>query len=88
MESKTHIESPFAALYDAVQKRPRPEDVADLIEQRLPMSETELSIIQRASRSALRHHVWVYSSMASDFLRPASAEKQVKTASVVFSKDG
>ena len=88
MDSKSELLSPFQALYEAVQTRPRPEDVADLIEQRLAMTEPELRIIQTASRGSLRRHMYAYSSMALDFLRPVSAEKAARTAATLFSKDG
>ncbi len=74
----------FQALYDAVQKRPRPEDVAQLIEDTRPMTAGETAKIHKASRYSLKRHAYAYSSMASDFLRPVSAEKQAKTAATVF----
>jgi hypothetical protein len=72
------------ALYDTVQERPRPEDVAALIEQTLPMSKVEKNKIAKATQHSLRAKVSAYSSMAADFTRPVSAEKQVCTAAQVF----
>ena len=76
------------ALYDAVQTRPRPEDVAELIESVLPLTSSERAKLAKASKNSLRKSVYAYSSMASDFTRPVSAEKQVKTAATVFSIGG
>lgn len=76
------------ALYDTVQTRPRAEDVAALIEDMLPLTPGERVLIAKATKQALRTHVNAYSSMAADFTRPVSAEKQVKTASIVFSIGG
>src|SRR5271168_4264052 len=76
------------ALYDSVQTRPRAEDVAALIEEVLPMSAAEKALLAKATRGSLKKHADAYSSMAADFTRPVSAEKQVKTAATVFSIGG
>jgi hypothetical protein len=79
------MDAKFQALYDAVQTRPRPEDVAQLIEDTLPMSSAEKAKIAKASRHSLKKTAYAYSSMAADFMRPVSAEKQARTAAMVFS---
>lgn len=73
-------------LYVSVQRRPRPEDVADLIGQFLgdDLSKTDAAILHRASRHSLRRAVNAYSSMADDFKRPDGANKQIKTGSELF----
>lgn len=76
------------ALFDAVQKRPRPEDVAALIEDVLPLTAAEKAKLARASKHSFKNQTNAYSSMAADFIRPVGCEKQVQTAAVVFSKDG
>src|SRR5277367_1580703 len=73
------------ALYDTVQTRPRPEDVAALIEDVLPMTGLEHAKLAKATSRSLRKQVHAFSSMAADFTRPVSAEKQVQTAAKVFS---
>lgn len=76
------------ALFDAVQTRPRPEDVAELIEAVLPLGHGEKAVLGKASKNSLRKlsiaYGTHYSSMAADFSRPRSAEKQVGTAAAVF----
>lgn len=73
-------------LYTCVQRRPRPEDVADLIGQFLgdELTKTDAAILQRASRHSLRHAVNAYSSMADDFKRPDGATKQIETGAALF----
>ncbi len=78
------MDQTMKALYDTVQARPRPEDVAELVEQMLPMSKVEHSKIAKATRHSLRTKVDAYSSMVADFARPVSAEKQVGTAARIF----
>jgi hypothetical protein len=80
------MDTKFQALYDAVQKRPRPEDVAALIEEVLPLTSAEAAKLGKASRHSFKKQANAYSSMAADFMRPVGAEKQVKTAAIVFSK--
>ncbi len=82
------MDTKIQALFDAVQRRPRPEDVAELIEDVLPMTAAEKTKIAKASKHSLKKQAHAYSSMAADFVRPVGAEKQVKTAAVVFSKNG
>jgi len=76
------------ALYESVQTRPRPEDVAALIEEVLPLTAREKATLAKATAGSLKKHAYAYSSMAADFTRPVSAEKQVKTAATVFSIGG
>jgi hypothetical protein len=76
----------YVALYDAVQTRPRPEDVAELVLEALgpSLSRRERALLERAANGSLKRVANSYSSMAADFARPASAEKQVRTSAAVF----
>jgi hypothetical protein len=76
----------FTKLYDCVQTRPRPEDVAELILEILDndLSKPEKSALNRAAKNSIKRLGWAYSSMASDFSRPSGAEHQVKIATKLF----
>lgn len=76
----------YLALYDAVQTRPRPEDVAELVLEALgpSLSGRERVLLERAAKGSLKRVANAYSSMAADFARPASAEKQVRASAAVF----
>lgn len=73
-------------LLDCIQKRPRPEDVAELILEVNPngYKPGQKAILQRAANHSFRRGLWAYSSMAADFWRPPGAEKQVNLAATLF----
>lgn len=80
----------FDALFHATQTRPRPEDVAQLVLEALgewPIDARDRAILDRAARFSFKRMARSYSSMASDFQRPVAADKQVRTAAVVFGVD-
>lgn len=79
-------------LYDSVQRRKRPEDVADLIVRCLQGSVPPLHMalktyttLQMAAKGALHRRAWQYSSMLDDFHRPVGAQRSVKVAQALFS---
>lgn len=75
-------------LYDYVQTRPRPEDVAETVLEVLgPMlAKQHRTVLDKAARNSMKRTAWGYSSMASDFARATTkVENQVKTATVLFS---
>lgn len=74
----------FKALWDALQTRPRPEDVAEIISQALTLGGGEKRILDKAAKNSLSRNAWGYTSMARDFSRPVGADKQVKTAAELF----
>lgn len=82
--------SKIQALYDCIQKRPRPEDVAELIleaieESGTGMSRSVRSALEKSAKGSMKRSIWGYSSMAADFARPKSkVENQVKVASALF----
>ena len=73
-------------LYVAVQSRPRPEDVAELILSLTPdgIARDDRMVLEKAARHSLRNSIHAYSSMAADFKRPTGADRQVKVASILF----
>lgn len=77
---------PIDRLYQTIQARPRPEDVAELILELRgqAMAADERSVLERAARRSLKRAMYAYSSMRDDFQRVAGAEKMVTTASKVF----
>lgn len=64
------------ALYDATQMRPRPEDVAALVQSALEgkplVTSDERLVIGRAASKSAKHLGWKFSSMLQDFVRPKS----------------
>lgn len=85
--TKTVTSDKIQALYDCVQRRPRPEDVAELVLEVLgtDLKSGERKLLDTAARNSSKRSVWGYSSMAADFARPNShVENQVKIASQLF----
>ncbi|WP_394847376.1 hypothetical protein LZC95_07915 [Pendulispora brunnea] len=75
------------ALYDCIQTRPRPEDVAELVLAVLEehLSRSDKATLEKAARNSIRRNSWGFSAMAADFLRPVGAQRQVKKAEELFS---
>ncbi len=73
-------------LYTAVQRRKRPEDVADAILTVLGsrLDRGERAMIEVAARGALRRTVAGYTSMLQDFARPLGLKRQADRASELF----
>lgn len=72
-------------LYDAIQRRPRPEDVAQVVlEVFTDLTPTEKRILDLAARNSLKRSVWGYSSMANDFARVVGADKMIDQAAKNF----
>jgi hypothetical protein len=75
------------ALYDSIQKRPRPEDVAELLLELFPgaFSASERLLLDRAARESLKRSTYAYSSMAADFAQVVGADRLVATSARMFS---
>jgi len=75
------------ALYQAIQTRPRPEDVAELILNIMhkQLNSKQIRDLETAAQNSLARNYAYYSSMAADFFRPEGAKKQVRTAEDIFS---
>lgn len=73
-------------LYDTLDLRVRPEDVAqmalDLLGNRVQGNDRAL--LQRAARRSIRHSVNSYTSMCEDFARPVAPERPLKVATEIF----
>lgn len=74
------------ALHLSIQRRPRPEDVAEIVLDILDdkLGSKEMSLLKKAAKGSLRKSIFGYSSMASDFLRPNGAEKQILKTKELF----
>lgn len=77
------------ALYDCVQKRPRPEDVAELVLEALEsqsiVDPRERIVLNKAATFSLKRRKHAYSSMAADFVRPSSGlAKNVASAAMLL----
>lgn len=66
-------------LFDTLDRRERPEDVARLVEQAAALSIEERKITSKASS---RSNTW--SSMTSDFARPSNMARQLSVARSLF----
>ncbi len=75
------------ALYECVQTRPRPEDVAELVLEVIgqDLSHARFRIVEKAAKHSMRRNANTYSSMADDFARPTTKiENQVKATAALF----
>ena len=77
------------ALYAATQRRPRPEDVAELVLEALgdrpAVDPRERALLDKAAAHSLRRMGYALSSMAADFARPSSGiAKTATTAASLF----
>jgi hypothetical protein len=77
---------PIDRLFQAIQTRPRPEDVAEIILEIRgeAMDAHERDLLDRAARHSLKRAWHGYSSMRDDFARVAGADKLVATSSRLF----
>lgn len=72
-------------LFASLDRRYRPEDIAELIEGRIghAMNAEEIGVLKKASRHALRVSMG-FSSMSQDFARPIGMERQLKVSAYLF----
>ncbi len=74
-------------LYDSLDARLRPEDVATLVLEAHPsLTRRERAVIGDVSAHAARWHG--FSGMSDDYARPVGAERQVATTRFLFGVDG
>ncbi len=76
----------FQYLYNCLQSRPRPEDVAQYILDTFgdAFEDKEKHLLIKASNNSLKNSIWGYSSMARDFARPDGAQQQITVAQKLF----
>ncbi len=73
-------------LFESLDRRDRPEDVALKVEQLLgkDLASRERSLLESASIHAHQNSWFSWSSMSNDFRRPVGFDKQLKVASELF----
>ena len=73
-------------LFQSLNQRRRPEDVADLISLRLGgrLAPAEQVCLQKAAQGSLRQMVEAYTSMLEDFARPVGLQRQVARTRLLF----
>ncbi|NUW46615.1 hypothetical protein [Nonomuraea rhodomycinica] len=74
-------------LHDSLDRRYRPEDVADLVLQALEgrLSRRERVVLGRAAKHSSRKTAW-FSSMSADYVRPVGGARQVAAATRLFER--
>lgn len=74
-------------LFDSLNKRRRPEDIAQVVLEQLAghLNKSETALLQRAAQGSLKQRLFGYTSMLQDFARPVGMERQVRKASDLFS---
>jgi len=72
------------ALFEAIQRRPRPEDVAQIISEikEFELNRDDARTLDQAAKNSLKRNAYGYSSMASDFARVVGADKMVAKVSL------
>jgi hypothetical protein len=82
-------------LYESLDGRSRPEDIAELIlagseeistraGRRWRLTSREQAVLSRAAKHSLRHSYYGWSSMSDDFARPPAATRQLDALSYLF----
>jgi hypothetical protein len=87
-KAKGRAADPLRELFESLDRRRRPEDVAQLVGDVLAdrLSPKEERILKRASRGALAHFADWFSSMSDDFARPMGMERQCSVAAKLFTE--
>jgi hypothetical protein len=80
------MDSTLEALYDSLQRRLRPEDVAELVLTELgdDLLPRERRMLLHAARGSLKQGLYQLTSMAQDFARPVAPVGQVAKANELF----
>ncbi|GAA3622139.1 hypothetical protein GCM10022419_129770 [Nonomuraea rosea] len=75
----------MAELHASLDRRYRPEDIADLVLQVLAerLTRRERVVLERAAKHSSRGEAW-FSSMSSDYARPVGGARQVAAATRLF----
>lgn len=80
------VDDPVRALFESVQRRPRPEDVAELVITAIgeELTRPQRRVVDKVARSSLRRVVQLFTSMAEDFRRPVAPTRQAAKACELF----
>lgn len=76
----------FRELFDSLDRRRRPEDIAELVRDVLAgnLSPAEQRVIEPVATGALKNSWGWFSSMLDDFARPVGMERQCQRAALLF----
>ncbi len=74
-------------LFQSLQQRKRPEDIAQLILEQLEgrLTRKQEAILQKAAQGSLKRQFFAYTSMLENFARPVGLARQVAVAGSLFS---
>ena len=77
---------PMQSLFETLERRRRPEDVAEMILELLGdgLTAEERRLMDRAAAGSIKRGVTQFTSMLEDFARPVSPERQVRKAAELF----
>ena len=80
------VEKPMQELFESLQQRRRPEDVAEIIRSQLgeEFTQQELLVLDRAARHSLKRGLAKVTSMLEEFNRPTTPERQIRRAIELF----
>ena len=73
-------------LFDSLNKRRRPEDIAQIVREQLRgrLDRKQDALLERAARGSLKQKVFGYTSMLQDFAKPVGMQRQVAKAEQLF----
>lgn len=74
-------------LFESLQKRLRPEDVAEMVQERIgdDLAQKEKNVLRQAAKGSLRNMGWAYSSMSTEFFKgQVQMAPQAEVASHLF----
>lgn len=73
-------------LFESLNKRRRPEDVAQIVLEQLEghLGKSEIALLQRAAGNSLKQRLFGYTSMLEEFVQPAGMERQLLKARELF----
>ncbi len=81
-----HTATAFRRLYDSLRERPRPEDVAEVIQVVLEdtLSPSERAVLDQAARGSLKRGIFAITSMMQTFQKPVAPQRQAERAQMLF----
>lgn len=78
--------NPMEKLFQSLQQRKRPEDIAQIILELLQerLTKKEKALLQKAAGGSLKRRFFAYTSMLEDFAGPFGLANQINVASRLF----